>query len=102
MNESAPPVSAPAAAAAAAAPELIQKYGCVACHSIDQKLVGPAFRDVAGKYQGNAGAAQHLAQKIRNGGSGVWGTIPMPPQSGPSDVELATIVQWALTLPAKK
>lgn len=104
MHEATPPASSlPVAAdAAAGGSELIQKYGCVACHAIDHKIIGPAFQNVADKYQGNGGAVQHLTQKIRNGGSGVWGTIPMPPQSGPSDVDLATITHWVLALSEKK
>ncbi len=101
MNEAGPPPSAGPAPAADAA-ELLQKFGCTACHAVDNKLVGPAFREVADKYRGDSGATAHLTKKIRDGGSGVWGAIPMPPQPGPSDLELATIVDWVLTLPPKK
>ncbi len=101
MNEAGPPASA-APAKAAGAEELIQKYGCTACHGVDHKIVGPGFQEVAAKYQGDSGATAHLTQKIRDGGSGVWGTIPMPPQPAPSDLELATIVHWVLTLAPKK
>ena len=101
MNEAGAP-AAVASAKAAGAAELIQKYGCTACHAVDHKIVGPAFHDVAVKYQGDSGATAHLTQKIRHGGSGVWGTIPMPPQTEPSDLDLATIVHWVLTLPSKK
>jgi S-disulfanyl-L-cysteine oxidoreductase SoxD len=83
-------------AAADPAPQLIHKYGCVACHSVDHKIVGPAFREVAAHYQGKADAVTHLTHKIRHGGSGVWGQIPMPPQVGPSDKELADIIHWVL------
>ena len=91
---------APAAAAqktAQAAPadgqapmDLLQKNGCVACHSVDQKLVGPAFKDVAKKH---AGKADYLAAKIKSGGSGVWGSIPMPPQTIAAD-DAAKIAKW--------
>ena len=101
MNEVAPPVAV-APVAAAGGSELIQKYGCVVCHSVDKKIVGPAFRAVADKYRGNADASAHLTKKIRDGGSGVWGTVPMPPQSDPSDTDVATIVKWLLTLPTEK
>jgi S-disulfanyl-L-cysteine oxidoreductase SoxD len=101
MNEKAPPPSElPAGAAQAAAdpaPKLIQKYGCVACHSLDHKIVGPAFREIAAHYQGKTDAVAHLTTKIRHGGSGVWGQIPMPPQAGPSDEELADIIHWVLS-----
>lgn len=83
---------------AAGGAELIQTYGCVACHAVDHKIVGPALRDVAVKYQGDSGATAQLTGKIRDGGAGVWGTIPMPPQPAPSDSDLATLVQWILTL----
>lgn len=101
MNEAAPPLVA-APAQAAGGPELIQKYGCVACHSVDKKIVGPAFRAVADKYRGNADALAYLTKKIRDGGSGVWGTVPMPAQTEPSDTDLATIAKWLLTLPTEK
>lgn len=87
---------AQAASKADPAPQLIQKYGCVACHGIDHKIVGPGFREVADKYKGNDKAVDHLTHKIRAGGAGVWGSIPMPPQSGPSDKEVADIVHWVL------
>ena len=101
MNEAGAPVVAVPAKPQGAA-ELIQKYGCTACHAIDHKIIGPAFAEVADKYQGDAGATVHLTQKIRHGGSGVWGTVPMPPQTEPPDLDLATIVHWVLALPPKK
>lgn len=70
--------------------DLLQKNGCVACHSVDQKLVGPAFKDVAKKH---AGKADYLAAKIKSGGSGVWGSIPMPPQTIAAD-DAAKIAKW--------
>ncbi len=101
MNEAGPPASATPAKAAGGA-ELVQKYGCSACHAVDHKIVGPAFGEVAAKYRGDSGAAAHLTSKIRHGGSGVWGTVPMPPQTDPPDLDLATIVHWVLTLPPKE
>jgi cytochrome c len=90
------------AAAKDPAPQLIHKYGCVACHSVDHKVIGPAFRQVAAHYKGKSDAVSHLTHKIRHGGSGVWGQIPMPPQAGPSDKELADIIHWVLAQkPAK-
>lgn len=99
MNEAAPPADELAAggAAAEAPQELIQKFGCAGCHGIDTKIVGPAFRSVAAKYKGDAGAEARLVKKVRAGGSGVWGSIAMPPQDGPSDAELAAIIQWVLS-----
>ncbi|MBS0569532.1 MAG: c-type cytochrome [Proteobacteria bacterium] len=98
MNEQAPPAGAlPATTAAGpAAPALIQKYGCVACHSADRKIVGPAFRDVAAKFKGHADAVATLTRAVRGGSTGVWGSVPMPPQAGPTDAELAGIIEWIL------
>jgi cytochrome c len=73
-----------------AALALTQKNGCVACHAMDKKLVGPSFADVAKKH---AGKAEYLATKIKSGGQGVWGAIPMPPQSL-SDADAKAIAAW--------
>lgn len=100
MNEAPPTadeIGALGGRAAAAGPHaLTEQFGCAACHGVDQKIVGPGFRSVATKYKGDAGAEARLFKKVRAGGSGVWGTIPMPPQTGPSDAELTTIVKWVL------
>jgi cytochrome c len=74
------------------------KAGCLACHAKDKKLVGPAYKDVAAKYKGQAGVAAKLAEKVRKGGSGVYGPVPMPP-TGPdkiSDADLAAAIEWVL------
>jgi cytochrome c len=90
------PVAAPvapkaeASSAGKAALALLQKNGCTACHGINNKIVGPAYADVAKKH---AGKADYLAGKIKSGGSGVWGAIPMPPQTL-SDAEAKTIAAW--------
>jgi len=88
----------PAAAATsdAAATQLLTKYNCQACHTVDKKLVGPAYKEVAAKYAGDASAPAKLEQKVKNGGSGVWGAIPMPPNNVP-DADLKTLVEWILT-----
>jgi len=79
---------APASSAAATATSLLNQHGCVACHGIDRQIVGPALREVARKYAGRADAADYLAGKIRSGGSGAWGTVPMPAQAiGEADAE---------------
>lgn len=78
-----------------AATQLLAKYNCQACHSVDKKLVGPAYKDVAAKYAGDTAAPGKLEQKIKNGGSGVWGAIPMPPNNVP-DADLKTLVEWIL------
>ena len=84
-------------AAAADASQLATKYNCQACHAVDKKVVGPGYKEVAAKYAGDAGAAAKLEQKVKSGGSGVWGAIPMPPNNVP-DADLKTLVEWILAL----
>jgi cytochrome c len=84
-----------AATSDATATQLLAKYNCQACHTVDKKLVGPAYKDVAAKYAGDATAPAKLEQKIKNGGSGVWGAIPMPPNNVP-DADLKALVEWIL------
>ena len=76
---------------------LLAAKGCTACHDAAKKLVGPAFREVAQKYSGNAGAAARLAEKMRAGGSGVWGAVPMPPNAGLSADDSKRLAEWVLT-----
>jgi cytochrome c len=88
-----------AATAAHAAPDgmaLAQKNGCLACHSVGNKIVGPAYKDVAAKYKGDKTAAAKLVAKVKAGGSGVWGAIPMPPQPA-SEADVKVIVDWVLS-----
>ncbi|MCF7202593.1 c-type cytochrome [Pseudomonas oligotrophica] len=75
---------------------LYKSKACAACHAIDSKLVGPAYKDVAAKYAGQDGAAEMLAGKIKNGSQGVWGPIPMPP-NGVTDEEAKILAEWILT-----
>jgi cytochrome c len=84
-----------AATTDAAATQLLTKYNCQACHSVDKKVVGPSYKEVAAKYAGDSAALAKLEQKVKNGGSGVWGAIPMPPNSVP-DADLKTLVEWIL------
>ena len=87
---------------AAAASALAKKGACIACHTANNKMVGPAYKDIAKKYAGDANAPAYLAKKIRSGGSGVWGPVMMPPQSTLSDAEIGTLVEWVLAgAPAK-
>ncbi len=81
-----------------ASEELAQANNCLACHAVDQKLGGPAFNEIAAKYKGDAAAAALLADKIKNGGSGTWGQVPMPPNPAVSDADIATLVDWVLSL----
>ena len=87
--------------AAAASPafaqlELAQQKNCLTCHAVDKKLVGPSYKDVAAKYAGQKDAADKLAAKIQKGGSGVWGSIPMPPNNV-TEAEAKKLAAWVLT-----
>ena len=89
--------AAEAAISDADATKLMAKYNCQACHAVDKKLVGPAFRDVARKYAGDSAAPDTLEGKVKNGSVGTWGPIPMPPNAAPSP-DVAGLVQWVLAL----
>ena len=82
---------------AAASPELAQKSGCLACHAVDKKVVGPSYKEVAAKYKGDAKAEAMLADKVKKGGVGTWGQIPMPPNAAVSDADIKTLVKWILS-----
>jgi len=78
---------------------LAQKSGCLACHSIDKKVLGPSYKDVAAKYKGDKTAEAKLIEKVKKGGSGTWGPMPMPANSPQvKDEDIKTIVQWILAL----
>jgi cytochrome c len=82
-----------------AAKALAQKSGCLACHSVDKKIIGPAYKDVAAKYKGNKDAEAMLIAKVKKGGSGVWGPMPMPANSPQvKDDDIKTMVEWILSL----
>jgi cytochrome c len=81
---------------ALASEALAKKHNCLACHAIDKKLVGPSYQEVAAKYKGDAGAEAKLVAKVKNGGSGVWGQVPMPPNSTVPDADIKTLVKWVL------
>lgn len=77
---------------------LAQKSGCMACHGIDKAVLGPSFKDVAAKYRGQKDAEAKLVEKVKKGGSGVWGPIPMPANSPMvKDEDIKTLVKWVLT-----
>ena len=82
-----------------AADEMMKKAGCNACHTVDKKGVGPAYKDVAAKNKGKADAAQAMFDKVRKGGAGVYGQVPMPPNAPDkiSDADLKALVAWILT-----
>ena len=86
-----------AATGAYANQELAQKKNCMACHALDKKVVGPAYKDVAAKYAGQKDAADKLAAKIMKGGSGVWGPVPMPANTQVNEAEAKKLAAWVLT-----
>ena len=87
--------AAVAAVDATAALALAQSKACMACHAIDKKVVGPAYKDVAAKYKGDKTAVAKLSAKVIKGGSGVWGAVPMPPNAV-TPAEAKTLVEWVL------
>jgi cytochrome c len=78
--------------------ELAKKDACTACHAVDKKLVGPAYKDVAAKYRGDPKAEAILEEKVKKGGVGVWGQVPMPPNAHVKDEDIKTLVKWVLSL----
>ncbi|MGB9988518.1 c-type cytochrome [Massilia sp. SM-13] len=88
--------SAFASQAAMANADLAKAKNCMACHAVANKVVGPAFKDVAAKYAGQKDAEAKLSQKIIKGGSGVWGAMPMPANPQVSEAEAKTLVKWIL------
>lgn len=75
---------------------LATKNNCMACHAVDKKLVGPAFKEIAKKYAGQKDAEAMLIAKVMKGGSGVWGAIPMPANAQVKDADAKTLVEWVL------
>jgi cytochrome c len=86
-----------ASAPAFAQADLAQKKNCMACHAVDKKVLGPAYKDVAAKYAGQKDAVDKLAVKVVKGGTGAWGNIPMPANPQVTDAEAKQLVQWILT-----
>jgi cytochrome c len=76
--------------------KLLNAHACAGCHTVDERTVGPSFKEVAAKYAADSAAAEKLAAKIRRGGAGVWGQVPMPPNPSLSDAELNSVVAWVL------
>ena len=79
-----------------AAKELANKSGCLSCHDMGTKIIGPAFVQIAEKYRGQADAKATLVKKVKEGGKGVWGRIPMPPHEQLKDSDAAILVGWIL------
>jgi cytochrome c len=80
-----------------ASADLAKAKNCMACHAIDKKLVGPSYKDVAAKYKDDKSAVDKLASKIRAGGTGVWGQVPMPANTQVSEAEAKTLAGWVLS-----
>ena len=78
--------------------KLAQSSGCMTCHSVDKKVIGPSYKEVAAKYRNDKTAAAKLFQKVKAGGKGVWGETPMPPNAHVKDEDIKTIVQWILSI----
>lgn len=91
------PVSAaPAGSAGVGGLALAQRSGCIACHDVEGKRLGPSFRELAARYEADPDAPARLASKVRSGGQGTWGSIPMPPQPQLAEQDLAALVKWML------
>ena len=90
-------VGAAFATPAFASMDLATKSACTACHAVDKKLVGPSYQEVAAKYKGNAKAEAMLVEKVKKGGVGTWGQVPMPPNANVKDADVQTLVKWVLS-----
>jgi len=94
------PAPAPSADTLAAggnpAQKLLDAHGCMGCHALEARVVGPSFKQVAAKYANDGASTVHLMNKIREGGKGVWGEVPMPPNPGVPEADLKAIVGWVL------
>ena len=90
-------MSAFASTGAFAQADLAKAKNCLACHAVAHKLVGPSYKDVAAKYEGQKGAEDKLVQKVMKGGAGVWGPVPMPANPQVSEAEARSLVKWVLT-----
>ncbi len=87
-----------ASGVAMAQPDLAKAKNCLACHSVDKKLIGPAYKDVAAKYANDKEAEARLIKHVREGSKGVWGPVPMPPNPQVSEAEAKSLVDWVLSL----
>lgn len=94
----APAAEAPAPAVGGDALAIAQAKGCMACHQVEVKVLGPSYKDVAAKYKGDAAAFEMLVNKVKSGGSGTWGEIPMPPNAHVPEADIRAVVEWLLSL----
>ena len=76
--------------------KLAQASGCMTCHNVDKKIIGPTYKEVAAKYRGSKTAEADLIKKVKGGGQGVWGSVPMPPNPHVKDEDIKTLVVWIL------
>lgn len=90
-------LAAPASVLAQDAAKLAQQKACLACHSVDKKVVGPSYKEIAAKYRSDKAAEGRLVKKVREGSSGVWGQVPMPPNTTVNDKEALILVKWILS-----
>ena len=95
-NRDKPPPAPDAVAASAPASTPAERYACVACHGTDKRIVGPSFREIAERYKGDAAAPAKLAAKVRDGGAGAWGAVPMPPHPQIPSGDLDAVIAWVL------
>jgi cytochrome c len=84
--------------AAYANEKLAQSSGCMTCHGVDKKIIGPSFKEIGTKYAGQAGAEETLFKRVKAGSKGTWGSIPMPPNAHVKDHDVKALVRWTLTL----
>jgi cytochrome c len=86
-----------AAAPSRASEELAKKHNCLVCHTVDKKVVGPSYKDVAAKYRSDKGAEVKLVDHVKKGSTGVWGPVPMPPNATVPDADVRALVKWILS-----
>ena len=80
-----------------ASDELAKKHNCLVCHTVDKKTIGPSYKEVAAKYRADKGADAKMLDKVKKGGQGVWGQVPMPPNATVPDADLKALVKWILS-----
>jgi cytochrome c551/c552 len=97
-RDPAPPPAPDTLAGGASDPvaNLLEAHACSGCHALDKRVVGPSFREIAQRYAGDAGAPARLAAKVRSGGQGTWGQVPMPPAANVAEGELSKLIAWVL------
>ena len=83
---------------AQASEALAKASGCLACHTVDKKLIGPSYKEIADKYRKDKGAEANLMKKVKDGGKGAWGDIPMPPNPQVKDPDIKALVVWILSV----